>query len=190
MAKLDSSAHPGGPALNPGYTANVTPSGALDENNLAGTVTPAKSFSVVWKGATIPFYSGMPRIVAPDLLAYLKTLGGSANAHATGTVGGTFATNDTLTTTIAGHAVLYTVVAGDTTDALIATHVAAAINANTTVNKLVIASAAGAVVTVTAIADGVAGNAITFACTKVSSAGTYTASGADLAGGVNGTYII
>jgi hypothetical protein len=190
MAKLDSSAHPGGPALNPQYTPNVTPSGALDGKNLAGTVVPAKSFSVVWKGQAIPFYKGMPRVIAPDLLAYLLAEGGSTKAHATGTVGGTFATNDTLTTTIAGHAVVYTVLAGDTTDALIAQHVAAAINANTSVNTLVVATYSGAVVTVTAIADGVAGNSIAFACTKASAAGTYTASGANLAGGVNGSYII
>lgn len=94
---------------------------------------------------------------------------------ASGSVGGVI-NGTTVTATAAG---------GDTASAAL---VAAAINANATVNKLVSATSAGAVVTVTANVPGVQGSAISFAA---SGTGVSASGGGKLAGtagaGADGT---
>jgi len=87
-------------------------------------------------------------------------------AGGTGTVGGT----------IGGKAVT---VIWATSDTATATALAAAINADTTANQFVSASAAAGVVTITAIMPGTIGNGLTL----VASGPGVTASGARLAGG-------
>lgn len=67
-------------------------------------------------------------------------------------------------------------------DAACATNMATCINANTTTNKLVSASASSGVVTLTALVPGVIGNQITLA---ISAHGTV--SGANLSGGSEGS---
>ena len=82
----------------------------------------------------------------------------------------------TITATIDGTAVNTVTAGGDTASAALE---AANINANTTVNKKVVATSSGAVVTVTALIPGAIGNKIT---TTGSGTG-HTAGGATLAGG-------
>jgi len=74
-----------------------------------------------------------------------------------------------------------------TTDTLSAASLAAVVNANTTANKLVKATSAGAVVTFTAVAPGTAGNFITL--TKNGAPITVTGSGF-LAGGTTATQVV
>jgi hypothetical protein len=94
----------------------------------------------------------------------------------TGTwVGGT----DTATATINGHAVTYDTVSGDTTNSLIAQHLAAAINADSTDKAIVFANAEGNVVNITALTPGAAGE-YSLAASKSSTSGVVTASGAAL----------
>lgn len=69
------------------------------------------------------------------------------------------------------------------TDTLTAVALAAAINANSTLDGMVVATSSGAVVTVTAISPGELGNAVTLA---ISAHGSV--SGARMTGGTNGTY--
>lgn len=68
------------------------------------------------------------------------------------------------------------------TDTLTAVALAAALNANTTLDGMVVATSSNAVVTITALDPGEIGNALTIA---ISANGT--ASGARLSGGTNGT---
>ena len=76
---------------------------------------------------------------------------------------------------------------GATQDGLCATNLAACINANTTLNKFVSASAAAAIVTITALNFGVVGNKITLTSTggtiTVTGSGFFTSgAGDDVAG--------
>jgi phage tail sheath gpL-like len=75
-------------------------------------------------------------------------------ATATVTIGGTTGSGPTVTVTVAGTGVLYTYVAGDTTATIAAGHIAAAINANGTVNLLVTATSSTNVITLTALTAG------------------------------------
>ena len=97
------------------------------------------------------------------------TLSGGAQGSVTITVNGTGETTDTT----------------NLTDEAAATLCAAEVTANATIDNVASASATGAVVTVTALSYGSAGNGITLAAT--SATGTATASGAKLAGGADGT---
>ncbi len=93
------------------------------------------------------------------------------------TVGGTWAQNDTITATINGSGVTYTAGAAPTT-ATVASGLAAAWNADATGKTLAYASATGSVVTFNQLTDVAA---YTLAASKVSTSGTATASGANLA---------
>jgi len=99
---------------------------------------------------------------------------------ATGTVAiaGTTGSGPTVTITIASTGVLYTYVTGDTTATIAAGHIAAAINANSTVNQLVNATSVGAVITLTALAAGQPG--IVSLATSVSGGATATTSFTEL----------
>lgn len=101
--------------------------------------------------------------------------------QASGTVTFTGSTG-TVGATIGGTLVTVT---WATSDAASATALAAAINANTTVNKWVVATTTGltGVITLTALSGGAVGNNITLA---LSGTGV-TVSGAKLTGGVNAT---
>lgn len=117
-----------------------------------------------------------------------KTLTASRTAG-TATVGGNGTTlgggaEGSVDVTIAGNTVATDTT--DMTDAEAATAVAAAINADVTDAQYVVASASSAVVTITALAGGLAGNSITL--TSASDTGTATASGATLSGGTADTY--
>jgi hypothetical protein len=104
-------------------------------------------------------------------------------ASQTYTVAGTPTTTDTIKATIGGTEVDQAQTTTQTVDALAAL-LAAAINANSTVNKLVhaVASGSGGVLTVTALEAGTAGNAITTVGATTGGA-TLTAGGATLTGG-------
>lgn len=105
----------------------------------------------------------------------------TTSAHSgTVTIGGTWAAGDTVTVTLDGTAVTTTL---DATSAAsvtaVATAVAAALNANTTVaGKVSVTSSAGVVTLTSKVAD-----AYSLSAAKVSTAGTATASGANLSGG-------
>lgn len=99
-------------------------------------------------------------------------------ATATVTIGGTTGSGPTVTITIAGTAVLYTYVAGDTTTTIAAGHIAAAINGNSTVNQLVTATSATNVITLTALTAGQPG--MVSLATSVTGGATATASFTEL----------
>ena len=86
-------------------------------------------------------------------------------ASGTATIGGTVTEDDELTITLAGHASNYTAGASDTVDTE-AAGLADAINSNSNVNQLVVATSSGAVVTIKAINGGPVGNSITFTVSK------------------------
>jgi len=133
----------------------------------------------------VPGYPAINKPLEPEVGAgsdgaYL----GSVNAYvgyafATNTIGGTPATGNTVVTTINSHAVTYTLVGGDTTTTLVATHVAAAINADSTDAAIVLATASGSVVTVTALAQG-SGGQYSFSVSVTGGGVTATASGTEL----------
>ena len=110
-------------------------------------------------------YSGTYDVIASATNA-VKASGTLTLSSATGAVGGTI--GGTLVT-----------VTWATSDTASATALAAAINANTTVNKLVTATSAAGVVTLTSNLSGPLGNNVTL----VASGMGVTASGATLAGG-------
>jgi Neuraminidase-like domain/Putative peptidoglycan binding domain/Salmonella virulence plasmid 28.1kDa A protein len=95
-------------------------------------------------------------------------------------VGGTIKLGDVLTTTINGVAIPYTVAANDTTLTALASHIAAAINGTATqdpvsglpLNRLLVASNAGSVLTVTAVGCG-----MPFALACSLQTGSYAAAG-------------
>ncbi len=123
--------------------------------------------------------------------ATLDVTSGTAD-HASGsvTVGGTWVGGtDVANVTIDGHEVTYDTVSGDTTTALIAQHLGAAIQNDATVGPLVNVSVTGSVITITAVVEGATGE-YTLTVSKTSSSGTLTASGSTLvyAGAVAATF--
>lgn len=122
--------------------------------------------------------------------------GALANASATVTSGGSPAQNDTITLQIlpcsatipVGKGLSLTIVVGaGPTTTTVATALAAAINTNPAFARIVKATSAAAVVTVTAVNPGLLGNAIAIVASKTGT-GTITASAAQLSGGT-GTLI-
>jgi hypothetical protein len=115
---------------------------------------------------------------------------GGVYGSQTYTVSGTPGAGDTITATINGHAVVYTV-SGTPSTTTVAAGLRDAINADTTANLLVSAAASGAVVTIKAIDPGVAGNAITTTASATPSGGStaLAAGGATLVNGAEGTAI-
>jgi ribosomal protein S9 len=115
----------------------------------------------------VPGYPALNRPLEPEVGplgpgsdgAYLGSVSEYVG-YATGTItiGGTPATGNTVITTINGNPVTYTLVGGDTTTALVATHVAGAINANGTNAAKVTATSTGPIVTITPLVKGVPGN--------------------------------
>ena len=104
-------------------------------------------------GLSAQFFLGNDLTAPPDQsVAYVPVLSYSQTA----TMGGPITIGDVVTTTINGVAIPYTVGAADTTAALLAGNVAAAINAATTsdpvtalpMNQVVSASAGGTVITI------------------------------------------
>jgi hypothetical protein len=118
-------------------------------------------------------------------------IAGPVKASQTLTVGGTVAGGNTITATISGVAVLYTLTGADTTTTIAAANLAATINAsaNATVNDAlsgVSATSSAAVVTVLAKSAGVDSNAITIAGGGTGGT-TLTAGGGTLTGGTGNT---
>jgi phage tail sheath gpL-like len=114
-------------------------------------------------------------------------------ASQTFTVAGGPVGGNTVTATIGGVASVYTVGGGDTTST-VAAGLAAAINANTSAVLTdalsgVLATSAGAVVTVTARYAGVDSNTITTTAGATGGGATLTAGGATLTGGTGNTVI-
>jgi len=98
------------------------------------------------------------------------------------TIAGPITINDILTTMINGISIPYTVVAADTTPAVLAGHVAAAINAMAPINRVISASASGSVIAIMGIDPSGANNSFSLAC-RVSAGATETyASGSPIAG--------
>lgn len=117
-----------------------------------------------------------------DLLQDLITaanqaLAGTAStaAAATVTIGGVFHAGDVVKVEVGGNAVEYTVLAGDTNLAGIATAVAAAIGADPVVKAMVTAAANAAVVTLTAKVKGTDFNSTTLAASVSGEDATVTA---------------
>ena len=106
--------------------------------------------------------------------------GPAVAASQTATVAGAITPGDELTTTINGIAIPYPVVAADSTLAILADHVAAAVNATTTadpntgqpLNTVLTASSTGDVITIAALPPG---NAFTVGCALAP--GSYAAAG-------------
>lgn len=115
-------------------------------------------------------------------LVYLDLIGNSDRFGVNGTATGTYTiatASGTITATIGGTAVGVTGTGNNTNDAVTLRD---AINANNTVNKLVVATASGGVVTLTAVVEGKFGNAVT-----TTAGGTgLTAGQAALTGGTGG----
>jgi phage tail sheath gpL-like len=126
-----------------------------------------KAIRTMLNAASSGAYTGTPYLSvvysASDAVLASGTL---TMASSSGSVGGT----------IAGTAKTVT---WATSDALSSAALAAAINADTTLNKIVMASSAGAVTTVRALVPGTVGNKILL----VASGTNVTASGAALTGG-------
>ena len=106
--------------------------------------------SPAFSSATVPVaYLGTGvQLVSPANLPYA--------ALGTVAIGGTVATGNTVTATINGSASTASAAVSDTTT-ILATKLAAAINANASVNTVVSASAAGSVVTIASNATGTTG---------------------------------
>lgn len=184
---------PGYPAFNPGYTAESIPfTGALDAKLtvaqlalLTNWFIPLKTFQMAMPGgATQTFYYNMPDSVSPAAYALLNNNNGGTKATGTFTYAGTMAITNTTAFTINGLTKTFNAIAGDTTVTQMATDAAAFINAN--FPGFVVATHAVGVVTVTAVRAGAAND---YAIASVyTGAGSCTASGANMTGGVNGAY--
>lgn len=99
----------------------------------------------------------------------------STAAEATVTIGGVFHAGDVVSVEVGGNAVEYTVLAGATNLAGIATAVAAAIGADPVVKEMVTAAANAAVVTLTAKVKGTDFNSTTLAASVSGEDATVTA---------------
>lgn len=132
---------------------------AIDLNSGKGLKEALPDFIIEYRAGTPPTvsaallaagYSDADAAVTGDLLATFTkggaTLTGTASTRQTAYVVVTNgSTNDTITLTFTtpSKTLVYTQVAGDTTDDIIAASVAAAVNADTTLNKVVRAIAIG-----------------------------------------------
>lgn len=134
---------------------------------------------------------GYPAIIPPLVPLVGAGSGGAYLAPVTGvegaasgkvTITGVPAIGKTVTVTINGHAVVYTLVSGDTTNTLVATHFAAAINADSTSNLIVSASGSGAVVSITALVSGAPGQYSLTASATGFASGTLTEGGTPASG--------
>jgi len=138
-------------------------------------------------GYTILVTLGPPIILEINLTAATFWVTGATAATASTTVGndgsGDYVAADTITTTINGHNIVYTVTGTEGSDQAIAVAVAAAINADALSAASAGTPVAG-VIPLTAKVPGVDGNAITLAVAHSSTHGTYTRSGATFTGGV------
>lgn len=129
-----------------------------------------------------------PGVALGDFLNLIVAQGNqgssSVAASATVTLGGVVHTGDVVTTTVAGTAIPYTLLAGDSTLTIAGASVSAALNANATFALSYLATNAAGVVTVTRRRKGTNGNGttLTAAVTGAGATTTATASG-NLAGG-------
>lgn len=115
---------------------------------------------------------------------------GAVAAASTTTITGTPNHDGTVTVTIAGHAVVYTEVSGDTSPTALAGHLVTAINNDATAKVLVTASNIAGALTLTANTPGVGGNAITATIASTDSAPlTFTPASFPLTGGAAATGI-
>jgi hypothetical protein len=133
-------------------TATATATGAVVTvtQAVAGTLGNGRTFAVATTGT-------LTATPASGVFAGGIDVAGATAATASLTLSGTVATGDTATVTVEGVApVTYTLLATDTTLALVATNLAAAVTG---------ATATGAVVTLTWAATGIIGNGKTFAAT-------------------------
>lgn len=108
-----------------------------------------------------------------------------AAASGTVTLAGTITANDIVSVTLAGTEVSYTVLGTEADLAEVATALVAAINQEAALSAEYVASAAGAVITLTARYPGVLGNVALSTSVSVGATLTATASGAALTGGEN-----
>jgi hypothetical protein len=129
--------------------------------------------------------SGLVGVVVGAKTPGTLVISGGTGDFATGTVtvGGTWATGDVANITLSGHLATYTTLVGDTTDALIAQHLAAALQTVITANSIAAqVQVIGAAIHITSTVSGTPGE-LTLTATKTSTSGTITASGAALAFG-------
>ncbi len=159
------------------YVADVEPVIMLTSGQISGAASPSAQQDVV----KFDIKADGSRDLTVKALA-VKTSGSYTNAVFAGTVtvdGTADGASVGHTITIDGTAVVYDV-PNTTINTAAATAIAAAINANSTVNKIVSASASSAVVTIVTIADFA--RAYTLTATTTDGAQTVTASGAALTG--------
>jgi len=130
-------------------------------------------------------------VAGTKVAASLDVAGGTAN-HASGTItiAGTWVpATDDATVVIGGHSTTYDTVSGDTTNPLIAQHIAEALQANPLVAAVATFEVISNVIHITAIEAGSPGE-LSLTCSTASSLGTITASAADLAfGAVSATFL-
>jgi peptidoglycan hydrolase-like protein with peptidoglycan-binding domain len=114
------------------------------------------------------------------LLSYIQTT----------TIGGTITINDVLTTTINGISIPYKVVAADTTLAVLAGHIAAAINATAPLNWVISASTNGNTIAIVGFDPSGANTSFSLACSASASATeTYMSGGGGPIAGIWSGYI-
>jgi hypothetical protein len=140
----------------------------------AAAVTPSNTAQL--GNTTRRLFVGTGGLVYVDLVGNSDRNGVNATATGTYTVA---SASGTITATIGGTAVTATGTGNNTTDAAT---LAANINANNTVNKLVSATSALGVITLTAVIEGKFGNAVTTTATGTG----LTAGQATLTGGTGG----
>lgn len=137
-------------------------------------------------GTTAKFSAVLNQLIA-DVNSLKALAAGPVAASQTVTIGGTFHAGDVVNITVGSlPEISYTTVSGDTNLNGVATSVASAINADASLNTVVKASAAGAVVTITALIAGTGfnGTAISASVTGSGATETATVGAGTFAGGV------
>jgi|ERR1700677_345069 len=145
---------------------------------------PYKVSAVGYTAGTLSSYAGLTvqsvgSSASQFPVSQLVKTGANAFARARAELGGTWATDDTATGTINGHATTYETLAGSPTPTSLALGLAAAINADGTSSLIVKATAIGDLVEVQALTAGATGE-YTFTVSKSSTSGTIVASSDEL----------
>jgi hypothetical protein len=175
LAEHDSNSNYGGQAPPPALQNTSLVLGASNVG-LGGLVSPSPKQTIV---VTLGPNMG----VEMSLTAATFWQVGAGVATAFATVAGVFVAGNTITTTINGHAVVYTVTGLEGSNQAIAAAVAAQLLADPIIAATAVPSAPGGGVSfLTAVIGGTVGNAITIT-TANTGAGTYIASGATFTGG-------
>jgi len=160
------------------------------------TLLTGNANTVIGGQIVLPFACKIPIVTlfadtaSPGLLAFNIVVGAGAystGSSATVTIAGVSATGDTQTTTIGGRVVASPTITTGQSATQVAAAIAAAINADPVAGLLVYAKNTAGVITITALAGGAGGNAITLTTAATGGNTTSVASAATLGGGALGT---